>query len=57
MEPAARYFDLLEPTLIRRHLDSMVADLRAARHGRVLRGRSPWSDEVCGLAETARRKS
>jgi hypothetical protein len=57
MEPAARYFDLLEPTLIRRHLDSMVADLRAARHGRVLRGRSPWSDEVCGLAETDRRKS
>jgi hypothetical protein len=31
VEPVARHFDLLEPSLVMRHLDALVAELRAAR--------------------------
>jgi DNA-binding transcriptional ArsR family regulator len=30
VEPVARHFELLDPSLIMRHLDAMVAELRAA---------------------------
>jgi pimeloyl-ACP methyl ester carboxylesterase len=33
VEPVARHFDLIDPTLVLRHLDAMVAELRAARMG------------------------
>jgi hypothetical protein len=34
VEPVAGHFDLLDPSLVMRHLDGLVADLRAAAQGR-----------------------